>query len=320
MVYIIAAIAWWTILLYQKNLQKFGIYEAIRSEQHDPAQKEILEEIRKISSDDMIKSKNRTNVMIFSEALVFVIFLIIGWWLINKGYNSLVVAERMKKNFLLSISHELKSPIASIRLAFETLQRFSKGDKNLNKISTQGLNESNRLNELVNNLLLTTRLEETYQADLAEVQLDEFLSKLIQRLKNKYPNSTIDYQIIPTNAVALVDATALEIILNNLIDNALKYSQPTPVIKVILQLKNGLLKGSVEDNGPGIPETETELIFDRFYRVGSEARRKTKGTGLGLFLVKRLIHWTKGRIEVANRQDSGTIFRFEIPLANKNLK
>ena len=313
MIYILVAITWWAVLLHREHDALYDAYDAI-NEQQVKTNNAQIESIRTMSIDALKKQRRRKTAMILSEATFIGLGLLIGLWVINNGYRNLVQAEKLKQNFLLSISHELKSPIASAKLAFESLLRLKKTDDQTKLIAEQGLGETNRLHELVKNILLATRLETGYLPEIQKIDLVDRLQKLISTQQMQHNDATIDLVVDPTLITERLDVQAFDIIANNLIENAIKYSTKGAFIYVSLSRKDETLHFSVADQGVGISDVEKEKIFDRFYRIGEEKKRSSKGTGLGLFLVKELITKNNGRISIKDNKPEGVIFKIEWPL------
>ena len=316
-IYILVAITWWAVLLYREHDALFDAYEVIQVNQLNTSDAK-LENIKNMDASELTKMRKRKALMILTEALGIGLGLLIGIWIIHIGYRNIVRAEKVKKNFLLSISHELKSPIASTQLAFETLKRLKKTDEQTNLIINHGLNETNRLNGLVQNILLATRLEAGYQPDLKKTNLVESLERCIRSYEILHPSAQIKLHVDPNPLVVIIDTQAFDIIINNLIENAIKYSSNKAIITIDLKQNNNNLLLSVSDLGIGIRDEEKPRVFRRFYRIGEESKRKTKGTGLGLFLVKALIKRNNGTIFLQDNEPNGVTFLVNWPLENSN--
>ena len=269
-----------------------------------------------LNYQELYKEYKRQEWMIFGEATVFVITLIIGIWLINRGYNREMLAAIQRRNFLLSITHELKSPIASIKLVLETFIKRKLKPEMTRKLTEGALEETERLNNLVNDLLLSAKLEVSYQPNFEPLNLSYLVGELVERLTAKYPNVRFDFEKkgdIPTIEADKLGMTSVAL---NLLENAVKYSNGDPRIEVELGLKNNKINFEVADNGIGISDKEKKRIFEKFYRVGNEDTRTTKGTGLGLFIVQQIVEAHEGTISVSDNQPNGTRFQIELPIDN----
>ena len=251
--------------------------------------------------------------MIFGEAAVFIFSLVIGVYMINRGYNKEMTASQQRRNFLLSITHELKSPIASIRLVLETLLKRQLRKEQIDHFGNNALKETDRLNDLVNNLLLAAKIETTYQPVLEEIELQEFLEDITQRMQEKFPGAKIRFISQVENPYLQGDLMGLTSIAVNLIENAVKYNIGKPEIEVRLKEEKKKVLLEFADNGIGISDQEKKKIFEQFYRIGKEDTRKTKGTGLGLYIVDQIVKAHGGKITVSDNLPQGTVFTVEFP-------
>lgn len=312
--YIILAVSWWSILLHREHVSLFESYEYIR--QDGRSKNEQIESVKSMDQATFDAFRSRRKLMIISETLFIGLGIIIGLAIIRSGYRSLVETEKLKRNFLLAISHELKSPIAAVKLAFESIMRFDKEKGTNYKMANHGLVESNRLHELVENVLLATKLESDYQPRIQEIDASVIIEQAIKRQSIK--NLGIEVKFTKPNppSVSKIDCEAFRIVVDNILDNAIKYTADLGAVEIILVNKIDTLQISIADNGPGIPLEERDKIFDRFYRIGDERTRKSKGSGLGLYLVHELIKRNKGNITISNNTPQGTIFKIEWPKMN----
>ncbi|PHN07553.1 sensor histidine kinase [Flavilitoribacter nigricans] len=315
--YMLMAFTWWSVLLWKTLDDAFQAKSAflkigmiaegkIRTEMdfYQSREYNILEQ-----------QYTRQQWMVAGEGLFFVISLVVGVWLINRGYNKEVYATRQSRNFLLSITHELKSPIASIKLILETFRkrRDKLAPEQLEKLTNSGLREADRLNILVNDLLLSAKLETAYQIHADHFNLDELLEDMVQKLDEKYPAVDFQYQCTPRDLSIHADKMGLTSVFINLLENAVKYSKGDQQIRMTVSEHQDDIRIEVADNGIGISDQEKGRIFDKFYRVGSEDTRTTKGTGLGLFIVKEIIKVHGGRIQVSDNKPKGTVFSITLP-------
>ncbi|MEO1515752.1 MAG: ATP-binding protein [Bacteroidota bacterium] len=316
--YMLVAFLWWSVLLYTKNQDAFlakaeywKIMLIAREEVQDAASFQQTELYKNLHS----KYKQQ-EWMIFGEAAVFVISLVIGVYLINRAYSKEMNAAQQRRNFLLSITHELKSPIASIRLILETFLKRNLSEQQLNKFSQNALTEADRLHTLVNDLLLAARMEVAYQPNLEQFKLDRFLEEIVQKLNTKYPKVEFNLRIPQSLPSIEADRLGMTSVALNLLENAVKYSPNQAKIDIHLFEESGKVYWEVADSGSGIPDEEKKKVFDRFYRVGNEDTRKTKGTGLGLYIVKQIVQAHKGMITILDNKPQGTIFKISLPCAS----
>lgn len=314
--YMMMAFAWWSVLLFTKNRDAFyAKSDFLRLVMVAQGEIKTNEEYyRSKAYQELEQHYQRQEWMILGEATVFVFSLVVGIWLINRGYNKEVVAAKQRRNFLLSITHELKSPIASIKLVLETLLKRALQREQQEKLMNTALYETDRLHMLVEDLLLSAKLETSYQPYLELLNLSELLQDLLHKLQIKYPAAAFHYKEKVDNSIIKGDKSGLTSVALNLLENAVKYSPDNQQIDVRLEQQNGSIRFEVADQGIGIPDKEKPQIFEKFYRVGSEETRKTKGTGLGLYIVEQIVKAHHGEIEVLDNEPQGTVFRIELPI------
>ncbi len=314
--YMLLAFSWWTVLLHTKNRDAFLAKNellklSLIAKNEIKNEEEFLKNSFHIELRDAYK---RQEWMILGEASVFVLSLLIGIVFINRGYHKEILAAKQSSNFLLSITHELKSPIASIRLGFETLQRKKLSEEQSHVLLKNGINDTDRLNNLVSDLLLSARLESTYQLNTELFSLEILIEECVQLLKQKFPTAILKVNLIQEMPEILADYSAIRSVIINLLENAVKYSDSVPEINIGLTSNNERCNIEISDNGIGIDQSERKKIFEKFYRVGNEDQRKTKGTGLGLYIVDQIVRAHNGSITVSSNQPKGTIFNVFLPL------
>ena len=315
--YMLIAFAWWSILLYQKNrdayyakteLLRIGMVaeDLYKTEEHFQHSTSYLK---------LTKKYKRQEWMIFGEAGFFIISLVLGIYFINRGYNREIEIAQQRRNFLLSITHELKSPIASIRLVIETFLKRKLNPEQHSRLGNNAIADVERLNELVNNLLMAAKLETAYQPHLEHIQLSELVNDITIKMEEKFPKVMFNKKIDLNIDLIKADKMGFVSIVTNLIENAIKYNQHTnPEIEVSLQRNKKKIVLEVADNGIGISDKEKKNIFERFYRVGNEDTRRTKGTGLGLYIVSEVVKAHAGKIQVLDNQPVGTRFKAIFPV------
>jgi signal transduction histidine kinase len=251
--------------------------------------------------------------MIIGEGSIFILLLLLGFWWIRKNISRELRLARMEKTFLLSVTHELKTPIAAVKLFLETLRSRKLNDEQQSKIIADALRETNRLQDLSENILLATRLDQRGKAILSEeVNFSETARYISQRLTNLFPDYTIVSYITPDITISS-DHQLITALITNLIENAIKYSPKGSCITIKLHELPESVKLIISDEGLGIANEEKSRIFDKFYRIGNEDTRKTKGTGLGLYIVKNIVKLHHGNISISNNTPKGSIFEIVFP-------
>ncbi len=225
--------------------------------------------------------------------------------------------NRRQANFVDSVTHELKTPLASIRLYLETLQlRDLDSDKRLHFYTVME-QELHRLDTLINHLLEVGRLDAIgHDSQTEDIALEPLLRRCAEAActRHKCSDSEVfDFKLEP--AVIHARPIVLEMIFGNLIDNAIKYGATVPEVQVeVASRGRGRIVTRITDNGDGVPPQLKNKIFQIFFRGGDELLRKQTGTGLGLFIARTLVNTLNGRIRVQPRTDqSGSVFEVELP-------
>ncbi|MBL57801.1 MAG: two-component sensor histidine kinase [Flavobacteriales bacterium] len=252
---------------------------------------------------------DRKFYMILGEGGVFFIILFTGFLLTYRSFNKEIQVGNQQKNFLLAITHELKTPIASLKLYLQTLLKRTLNPSKQEEILNKSVKDADRLNALVENILLATKIDDNgLPLNPERINLSEMMEKVtLDMLESSGKTVDVEFFIEP-EVYFQGDKDAFYSILINLIGNALKYSPEKSSICVTLVQKGKETALSISDEGPGVPMDETEKIFDKFYRSGNEETRSQKGTGLGLYIVKKLVEQHNGMIQVKPNVPSGSIF------------
>lgn len=247
--------------------------------------------------------------MILGEGSVFIFLFVVGAYQLHRAINQERKFHNQQKNFLLSVTHELKSPLASIKLYIETIIKRDLDREHRVAFLENSLKDIERLDDLVENMLLATKIDnKSYTFPKEEFNFSKLVEKVADRLQvYSCKTQTINLSVEP-EVYLRGDKFALSSVVTNLVENAIKYSPECAEVDVHLNKKGGAIVFSVSDNGIGIPDSEKSRIFDKFYRVGSEDTRKTKGTGLGLYIVKHVLDKHQASIKVKNNHPSGTVF------------
>jgi signal transduction histidine kinase len=245
----------------------------------------------------------------------FLVFLLVGVVIyLLLSIKSVQLTQR-QSNFIDSVTHELKSPIASLKLYLQTLTRRKVTEDQAAVFHRAMLEDLQRLDSLINHLLDAARMDrEPLELPAEEVDLVPLVKSIARSSCQHYRLSEASVELRLQPASVLGRPTDLEMLFRNLIDNALKYSGPEPKVEVDLAAENGRVIARITDNGPGIPVNLRRKIFGRFVRLGSELERKQAGTGLGLFIVRQLVRRMRGKITVRGRvNQKGTVFEVELP-------
>ena len=225
--------------------------------------------------------------------------------------------DSMRRDFISNLSHELRTPVSVIRANSETLIDGALEDKKQAKIFAKAiLHNSERLSDMVSSLLDLTRIEYgELKLNFQNINLNEFIENFIISISNLSKKKNINIQYKPTHIGDInADPQAIERILNNLVDNAIKYSKEDSEILISSSNDSGdHIKVMVEDNGPGISDEDQSYIFGRFYRTASARATDNQGSGLGLAIVKHLVNSLNGEVGIDSVPGKGSVFWFTVP-------
>ncbi len=299
LLYMIAALAWWFIALEKQN----SIMTAIRVSEllkDDPLYLSKLANIQEMSS--------RKTAQYIGEGITFLALILVGAVYVYRATRRQLKFSAQQQNFMMAITHELKTPIAVAQLNLETLQKRKLEEDKQQKLIANTLQEANRLNTLCNNILFTSQLDAGgYSVNFQELNLTDIVETCVDDCKSRFPERVIT-EAIEENRLMQGDPFLLQMLVNNLLENALKYSPKNMPIHVSLSFTANKNVLSIADLGQGIEDQEKKKVFDKFYRSGSENTRKAQGTGLGLYLCKKIAETHNGYISVTDNQPNGSIF------------
>lgn len=245
-------------------------------------------------------------VVIMSVLVMFTIFL-----------AREILEVRKQDSFIDSVTHELKSPLASIKLCLQTLEREGIPEEKRERLRKMMMDDVDRLTSFIDDVLQASRLaHDDVGMALEDVPLAALTRHVVELVvtRQKLPEGAITIAI-PESLTAHTDRAAMEIIVRNLVDNAVKYSRDPVQITVRARDDGKATVVEVVDSGIGIPRAELKRIFQRFYRAPSESVRKRKGTGLGLFVVSALARNLGGTVEAQSEgTEKGSTFVVRLPL------
>ena len=304
LLYIVAALAWWYIELWQMNEAMFMTRKNLLL----PASPSYANDLA-----ELLKERARKNGQFLGEGITFLGVMILAAVFVYRSVTHQIKLSAQQNNFMMAVTHELKTPISVTKLNLETLRKHKLDPEQTGKIITNTLQETNRLNDLCNNILLSSQLEAgAFQLYNEEIKMGSLLEEMVAEFRERFPKRDIRIDSSLNPAIS-GDKLLLRLAFNNLLENALKYSPATEPIIISLKETEATYQVSFSDRGAGIPDAEKKKVFEKFYRIGDEITRHTKGTGLGLFLTKKIISDHNGSIRLQNNTPTGSVFLIELP-------
>nr|WP_321400611.1 ATP-binding protein [uncultured Desulfobacter sp.] len=290
--------------------------------------KKALATAEPVEDDIVIDADERMVLNIHSTALYDIHDARMGTLIIFRDMTRIRLLETMHKDFAANVSHELKTPLTTIKGFIETLQQMmADGEHTAPDSSEQfarflGIIEKNvnRMVRLIEDLLALSRLERLKGTDIQlEIHpLADSIHKVARFCADRAQSLGISMEVhCPDTIAGMVDPTLIEQAVYNLVDNALKYGGEGTSITINAELKDDKMEIQVKDTGPGIDASHLPKIFNRFYRVDKGRSREQGGTGLGLAIVKHIVRYHNGRIDVESRRGKGTCFTMTIPVTTE---
>ena len=247
------------------------------------------------------------NIWLYQSILLLVL-VASGIYGVYYSIDSIYQLNKRQNNFLLSVTHEFKTPIAAIRLMLQTSKNPKVKEEKKAELIENSIQNTFRLEELAENMLVSMQIEnDKYQYALSTVYLSEMLNQVIdnQSIKGEIAG-TIEPGVTLTG-----DGFIMRMVANNLIENAFKYSDNKP-IEVNLYMQGTKKVLEVKDIGVGIAKEDYKKIYKKFFRVQDEETRTTKGTGLGLFIVKQAVERHRGKVALMANKPRGSVFIVEL--------
>lgn len=302
--YIVAALIWWFISLEKQSQQITDLHFTELN-----FQKATLDPGEYTKQYDEIKSESKRNTQKYiAEGITFLILIMIGAFFVYRSVRRQFLMQYQQQNFMMAITHELKTPISVARLNLETLQKYQLDEDKQKKLIRMTLQETARLDTLINNILVSSQLEGGgYISSKEELDFSSLVRDCVKQAKNRYPDKIFSENIDEEIEIA-GDPLLLQLMISNLLENAVKYSPKEKPISCKLHKYNNKVILNIVDEGIGIADTEKSKIFEKFYRTGNESTRKTQGTGLGLYLCSKIAKDHNADISVTNNVPTGSNF------------
>ncbi|KAF0241004.1 MAG: integral membrane sensor signal transduction histidine [Chitinophagaceae bacterium] len=253
-------------------------------------------------------ANKRKTTQYIGEGSTFLALILVGAIFVYRATRRQLRLSEQQQNFMMAITHELKTPIAVTQLNLETLQMRKLDAEKQQKLISNTLQEANRLNTLCNNILFASQLDAgRYATSMQSVNLTDLVETAVDECKKRYTNRSFE-EYIEDNRMIMGDAFLLQMLLSNLLENAIKYAPKDRPIQVKLSEISQAIQLEVIDEGSGVVDAEKKKVFDKFYRVGDENTRRAQGTGLGLYLCKKICESHNAQISVTDNQPKGSNF------------
>jgi signal transduction histidine kinase len=268
---------------------------------------------------DEIENQRKDAIFMFaSEGTFFVFLIVVGVYMIYRTVRKSAELGRRQHNFVAAVTHELKAPLASVKLYAETLSRPEIDSEQRNEYLQRMLQDVARLEHLVDNTLMAGRLEEKgFHLDLKSGDLSEDVAEYVKGLRGFLDRHDFKLESdIEADIRVVTDYEAMRRVVESLVENAVKYSSDRREALLALKRDGKSVKLTVTDYGNGIPTDQIDKVFNAFYRVGDEMTRQIKGTGLGLYLVREIVAAHGGEAAIASKgENQGTVVTITLPSA-----
>lgn len=300
--YMVAAFIWWYVSLEKQNDQitQIKIEKLQSTNGANAAQYQAL-----------LHYQERKRKQFLGEGITFLCLFFLGAIFVYRSLVKQLKYSNQQQNFMMAVTHELKTPIAVTQLNIETLLKRDLQSDQQKQLLNNSLKETQRLDALCNNILLASQLDlADYQQNKQSINLTEVVTGVIKSFEERYPTRKIIGHIQET-VMMFAEPLLMQMLLQNLVDNAHKYAPNDTPIEVVLEQNEHHTLLQVKDQGIGIPLAERESVFNKFYRVGNEFTRSAKGTGLGLYLCKKIAQFHQSQLLISENQPKGTIFSFK---------
>jgi len=300
--YMVAAFIWWYVSLEKQNDQ----ITQIKLEQLS-----VTPGTNKAKFEQLLNYQERKRKQFLGEGITFLFLFLLGAIYVYRSLIKQLRFSNQQQNFMMAVTHELKTPIAVTQLNIETLLKRALSQDQQKTLLNNSLKETQRLDTLCNNILLASQLDfKDYQQNKQQIDFSEMVNGLVKSFEERFPNRKIVTHI-QEGVMYFAEPLLMQMLLQNLLDNANKYAPIDTPIEISLNANQQELLLEVKDQGIGIPLAERERVFDKFYRVGNEFTRSAKGTGLGLYLCKKIAQFHQSQLLVSENQPQGTIFSFK---------
>jgi len=301
--YIIVALVWWFLTLYTQNETMYALRKENLQLGDSVDSKSYRYALEKINDQ-----RTRNIAKYIGEGGTFLLLILVGAVYVYRSVRRQFRTQQQQQNFVMAITHELKTPISVSRLNLETLQRHKLDEEKKEKLLNMTMQETLRLDNLINNILISSQLDgHSYRISKEELNFSDLVKDVAHQFCMRYHDRKL-LQKIQEDIDINGDPLLLKLLVSNLLENANKYSPKEKPIAIELKKNTEVMQLRVQDEGCGIEDNEKKNVFKKFYRIGNEKTRTAKGTGLGLYLCKKIAHDHGGNITVEDNHPRGTNF------------
>lgn len=270
-----------------------------------------------IQNIELAEQAARANTWLMVAGIVSFVAITVVLVLFCVFLSREILEGQRQVRFIDSVTHELKSPLASVKLSVQTLGRARISEQQRSELRARMLDDIDRLNTFIDDILATSRLGNGVQTiDIQTIHFHRLARRAADRVLQRHHLGPEAITLNIDESLQLqTSETALEMIMKNLLDNAVKYSHAPVDVQVHAHVQRSRIFVEVTDQGIGIPRAHIGRIFERFYRVPQESVHARRGTGLGLYVVHALVRTLGGRLRAnSDGEDRGTTMRFDLPL------
>lgn len=256
--------------------------------------------------------------LILFEGCFLMLLILSGVYVIFVYWNKQNRLNQTQSNFVASVSHELKSPLASIQLYLETLKYQDVSRNERKEFVEMMLSDTVRLSGLIDNILQSSKTDpRSMDLQVSKADLGKFLSEVVKNHKRQFEEKKCEVKLqLEASPILTLDKKALLMVFNNLISNALRYSPNGSTLKIRLHRAGRFWEIDFADQGIGFEKRDMKKIFKKFYRVQNEDTQNIEGAGLGLFISREIVRNHKGRLRVASPgRGKGSVFTVSLPVS-----
>ncbi len=267
-----------------------------------------------IGSRYIVKPEIVVSIVLAVTTVLFIIAFII-----TRSFERLAEASQMKSEFINIVSHQLRSPLTNIKWTFEVLssEDFKIPSEKQEEYFVNVKENIARMVELIDDLLIVSKVEQgAFSIAKREISLQHLVNDLVERYKVFAESSRIELKFYSEENLPniIADSSFLKIVIENLIDNAIRYTKGGGKVEIMLSKEKDKVLFAIKDSGVGIPQEEQKYIFQKFFRAENILKERTRGSGLGLYVCKSIIDRSGGQIWFKSKLGKGTTFFIRLPI------